>query len=307
MKGIYRIYLDGEMVSETENLITTAGKKSILRYLAGQIPDYAGAIAIGAATNAANVADTYMGFEIARAPIQVKSVKDYTNNDIVFRASLPSGLACSVRELGLLTSINNAADRGTSNAIISRLDSAGEGWAVTAGPALSSDTTNSRLGADALRINTIPLSTTSTISLDTSLSFSRYVGTDRFHLMMGTFDTNCQDVTVSFFDPAGNSTSYMYTPATHTAGGGVFQSQILSVPFSSFTNWANQWINISRITISTRAKAAGATSVLFDGLNVTDSNTLDENAILVSRAIPTAVTKAANVEMDVEYTLRFTL
>ena len=86
MRGYYTFYEDGEKVGEGSNLITTAGKSMVLRYLAKMVPDYAGAIAVGLDGTTAAAADVRLGIQTAKVPIIMKSV-DFTNQTITFKGT----------------------------------------------------------------------------------------------------------------------------------------------------------------------------------------------------------------------------
>src|SRR5665647_3682267 len=88
MKGSYRFYQDGALVGEVENLITTAGKIYIMKYLAGYVQSIAQGLAIGLGATAATVADTSLAFEWSRVPILMTSA-DYANTAIIFRGQIP--------------------------------------------------------------------------------------------------------------------------------------------------------------------------------------------------------------------------
>lgn len=307
VEGIVKIIQNGEVVAEGHNLITTLGKRAILRYLAGQVDNYAGGLAVGISSSTPTTGDQVLGFEVARVEVQNTSVSDYANFDIVFKASLPSDLKANIREVGLISNFTNTSTRGASNAVLALLDSAGEGWTVTNGPAITSETTESRFGFDGIKINSIPLSTTSVIELSTALDMSEYVASDLFKFFYATYDTNCQSIRVEFINNDGKSLYYDIVPATHTAGAGNPQSAIATVGLSSFVNWAADWTDIETIKITTTAKNTGTCSVMYDGLIVADNNGTDENSCLVTHALIGPVNKLADVDMDIEYTLRFGL
>lgn len=307
IEGRIRFIQDGEVVAEGCNLITNIGKRAILRYLAGQVDNYASGLVVGVSSTTPNATDTALSFEVSRMPIMISSVKDYVNFDIVYRAQLPKGLQASIREVGLVSNVTSSSTRGLFNRVLSQMDSSGEGWTALSGPAISSDTANSRFGQDGLRVNTIPLSTTSLLELPVALDMSGYVQTDQIRLLYTTFDTNCQEIKVEFLASNGKSLYTLITPPTHTAGAGNPQVNIASVPITSFVNWANDWNDVVDIRVTTTAKSAGACSIMFDGLIIVDNNTIDENSCLVTRAAVGPVTKSSNVDMDIEYTLRFAL
>jgi len=73
MYGVYRVYKDGEMISESNNLITSNGKDVIHQYMAGIIQDWASSIAVGAYDTAATINDYKLKYEISRFGITTRS------------------------------------------------------------------------------------------------------------------------------------------------------------------------------------------------------------------------------------------
>jgi hypothetical protein len=76
MHGVYRLYKDGEMIAESNNLITSNGKDVIHQYMAGIIQDWASSIAIGAYDTAATINDYKLKYEISRFGITTRSPID---------------------------------------------------------------------------------------------------------------------------------------------------------------------------------------------------------------------------------------
>lgn len=309
VEGTFRFYQNGELVGESKNLVTTLGKRAILRYLAGQIESYAGGIVVGTNATAASVSDVSLNFEVARVPVDVKAVKDYSTFDIVYRASLPPALACKINEIGLITDPTNSARRGVTNSVLSNMDTS-ELWTSIQGVAITQDSTNHKLGSDAIKLNTVVAGTPTIVTLPVQYDFTKYLATDKFSMQFGTFDTGLVSIKIEFIDVAGLSfyktLTYGVEIPAHTAGGGVFQSQTVATLLSAFNNWAYTWSDIRTVKI-TVTSTGGGTTVMLDGLAVIDTNTVDEASVLVSRSIPSTIVKAVNAEMDVEYTLRFAL
>jgi hypothetical protein len=73
MHGIYRVYKNDEMISESNNLITSNGKDVIHQYMAGIIEDWASSIAVGAYNTAATINDYKLNYEISRFAITTRS------------------------------------------------------------------------------------------------------------------------------------------------------------------------------------------------------------------------------------------
>ena len=111
MIGKYIISQDGKVLAEVPNVLTWAGKQTIIKYLAGLISEYAGAIAVGVGSTAANVNDNTLEFEVGRAPVNMKAVKTFgtqvtatpsynQNAQVVFRGTMSEDVAGEVYEVG---------------------------------------------------------------------------------------------------------------------------------------------------------------------------------------------------------------
>jgi hypothetical protein len=310
--GRYTIIVDNQVVAEADNVITTEGKNSILRYLAGIDQSWAAAIGIGSLSNLPNspsAADLSLGFEFGRGLVTVKTV-DYTNQDVIMKATLPASLAGKVYELGLFTQLNNSEAGVFSNRLISAFTSA-EGW--TAAPlALAYDSTNNRVGQDSIIADITSASTSQTYTLlNYNNDFSGYSASDSFGLTFITYYNYVASITIRFTNSAGTVISAVFTPASHTAGSNIAQVQLVKVLKSAFTNATADWSEIVKVeavvTSNSSASATNRAKVALDGLQVFDNDTINAKYAMVSRAAISPVTKQLNVPMDVEYRMRFTL
>lgn len=72
--GEYAIILDGKEVARSKNLITTAGKSIIKKFLIGSYPVWGSAIGLGVMPTAATAADTRLKFEADRRSITSKTL-----------------------------------------------------------------------------------------------------------------------------------------------------------------------------------------------------------------------------------------
>lgn len=292
MRGTYRIYQNGKLIAESSNLITTEGKRAILRYLSGHTGAFVKSLCVGTSSVAADVADTKLGFEVARANVMVTS-PDYLAQKIVFKATLPQEAAFAVWEIGSLT---GAAQDTTGQAIMS-FDSLSEPWSNVS---FVADT--NRIGGDEARVSAA-LSATTTASLtELAMDFSQYLDNDKFSLAYEPGNANTASVKVRFLSSAGNY--FEYTITNPSAG-----YKVETWNKSAMTKTGTPaWDAITSMEVSVTAKAAGATTVDFDGLRIDSIPDSAMDNILVSRTVlASPVVKLAATQMDIEYVLDVTI
>lgn len=292
MKGTYRFYQDGELIAEQDNLITTEGKKAILRYLAGHTGAFVRSLAVGTGTTAASLTDTTLNFEVARAGVTVTS-PDYITQKLVFKATLPQDAEFAIWEIGALS----VAETELYGKMLLTFDSETEFWTVG-----SFQVDTSRIGGDALRVNAA-LSTTVTSTLnDIFMDTADYRDNDKFSLAYHPQDANLNSLKIRFKTDASNY--FEYTIPTLTAG-----YKIATWAKSAMTKTgAPDWANITSMDLIVQAKAAGATNVDFDGLRIDTTTVTNPDYALVSRTVlGAAVIKTDVSQMDVEYTVDVTI
>ena len=91
--GKYIIKIDGEVVAEKSNLITTNGFLMINRFLAKSSTDWAGSIVVGAMTNSPAITDKTLYYELARSPITLKSYARFNPRYIITNKQLTTNVA----------------------------------------------------------------------------------------------------------------------------------------------------------------------------------------------------------------------
>lgn len=294
MKGTYRFYQEGELVGEAENLITTAGKSHIIKYLAGYVESISQGLAVGLGNTAAVVGDTSLAFEWTRVPIDLVSA-DHINTAIIFKGSIPNELSGSIYEMGLWSDF----DSGNTYASRSILgfDSVSELWSTG-----TWSTTTQRIGIDNLRLAPA-LSTTQTSSLQSLfLDLSGYSNIDEFRLAYNVNSAFVSTAKIIFYTDVSNY--YTYTITTPTAGYKITAFTKANCVTTGIPSWAN----ITSIDVQVTSTAGGSGSIDFDGLRIEDKDLNSEIYVLVSRAVPASpIVKLPGLPLDFEYTLDVTL
>jgi len=295
MKGTYRVYKGGLLVAEQDNLITNLGRTIILRYLAGNIGSFAGAIAAGAQHKAAVVTDTKLGFEFMRGAITV-SAPMVQSNTVVYKASMPLNSAGRVYELGLYPHLTQTNAEYAGNLFIG-FDPATE--SLTGGGA---NTTNYRTGAESYAVGAAAGASTTAAATAIRGNFGVYDPTDTFSLGYFLNDANTASIAVRLLVDSSNYFTYTVTTGTAT---GYF---VADFDKSSFV-WTGlpSWDNVTRAEFVVTARAGGATSVNLDGMRINDTDVYPEYALVSRTVLATPVTKASGEQMDIEYTLGFNL
>lgn len=291
MIGTYRFFIDGEQVYKCNNLITNYGRIAILRYLASIATVYAGTIAIGSSNHIASITDKELGFEIAQAPIKVRSV-DYNNSEILFKATFDPGEKMIITEIGMYP------DDSLRRSNMLYFFDADELWSGVQ----SRNLADVRLGASGIE-NTALSGGTSTVSMDSQLNLANTLPTDKFCLAFITYDDNCEKITVNFNDINGDIISADFIPETHLNGDGTAQYQVCEVLKQTFTNQSKEWEQIMSVDIDIVAKTSTNTTIVLDGFRLSDSNIPAGSEIVSITSLGTPVTKNSGCTLDIQYSL----
>ncbi|AXG66161.1 minor tail protein [Streptomyces phage Annadreamy] len=297
MKGVYRFYQGGELIAEHKNLLTTEGKRLILRYLAGQSPSLGAAIGLGVSGAAATVDDTTLGFEIERVSVALKSA-DYTNSLVLFKGTVEQDTTFNIYEAGLWSSSSNTLSGEFDSKLLTTFDLSLEEWTnVTA------DTTANRTSEDSAKVSAA-ISSTTQARLDVEMDLSGYSVNDTFLLAFSKPNNNITTIKLVFEDPiTGGSLSLSKTVSALPTGYNILTFKKGDFVASGTINWDN----ITRMGFDV---TAGGTAgyVILDGLRVEDVDTPNQDYILVSHAILSSPINKTNVApMDVEYALEFSV
>lgn len=257
-------------------MITTTGTQALQRTVAGLQPGWATHIALGIGITAATAADSRLAHEILRVPVTFSSV-DYTNNTVIFKATIPADVALSVYEMGL---VNNALGP------VSLLTNFSEDSTVWS--AGSSSTSNVRVGTNTLLLAPAASATVSaTGAFDIDLSRADEVLVSYF------VGSNVSSIALQLRTDASNYYSY----ALPTTAG----YNTVRIPKASLSTTGTPSA-ISAIYVSATATAGGTANVFFDSLS-TSENTSRDPELVARRVLGAAFTKPSGVPYDVEYTV----
>lgn len=310
IRGRYLIKIDGEVVSECNNIITTDGLSIIRNYLVGNLTNWAGSIAVGSLNLVTpSINDTQLEFQIARVPVSISSVED---NEIVLNATLGAELEGQIYELGVYPAVVNITSQGFDDKLVTTFN---EDWTDSSGVSLTSgnfsgsiDSVDGRSGYRNLIVGASGISAFYTASID----ISGYSQLDSISMLYKTHSTGAnRTVRITFIDdqlPTAGTRYYDFT-----LNGSATGYKTLTTLFGNFVSTGNFNNTVSQISITSSA-AAGCT-VHLDAIKFNDTDETNLDFALVSRALVGTtggtttndyIIKSSGVEMDVEYRLELT-
>lgn len=292
MKGIYRFYQNGELIHEQENLLTTEGKKLILRYLAGQAGNIGDALAVGVAATAPTASDYRLNFEIDRVVVSLKNA-DYANQYVIFKGTLPQASEYTIYEVGLFSNFANGIAGDYSSRALTVFDTTVETWTNS-----TVDTTGPRTSTASILVTAGASATVSTRT-STNMDLSGYSGNDEFTLAFNKTTANITTLALAFENSTGGVFKRSLSISALPLG-----YNVLAFKKSDFTATGTiDWGTITSFGVDVTANASGG-SIILDGIRVEDTDTINPNYVLVSRALLGApLAKTAVAPLDIEYAL----
>lgn len=290
MQGLYRIYLDDNLVYQVRNIITTQGKRRVRQILAGKTTGFASSILVGIGNTTPTVDDTILDFAADGADI-LNTMVDDVNNKIFFKTSLPVDKQYKIYELGCFAADGNTAKQHQRNSMVITFGELTT-WTDSSG-VHSLNSTNTRIGAFSIRYSLLAAgvgrgSTPFQIGIDQLPANTVF--------KLGYFANNIATVKVRFKTTDSDYYEGTIVPATNNA------YNISSILKSDFTATGTpSWATITIVEVQATATGSAGT-VDLDGIRYDVPSTLD--SLLLSRALPVApVLKPAGSTMDVEYLL----
>lgn len=273
-------------------MITTEGKLHIKRYMARIVPSIGLAVAFGVGTQAENLSDTRLQFEIERTDVDTTTY-DFTNDHLVFKCSLPEDFDATIYEVALFSMASNTTAGAYGSKLLSSFDSATEEW-LTNGVAPVFTTGNARVGEDSLNHTPTTGNTSTSALTNLIMDFSAYSAADLFNIAFYNTNTNAS---VVGFRLKTDATNYYTFNISNPAVGYNFYT----IPKgNAIVTGSPQWGAITSIEAFTTA-AGGSANVDFEGLRIEDVDTVNPDYVLVARKVITPFVKQNGMAQDFEF------
>lgn len=293
MQGTYRITTEAGVVV-AKNVITNAGKASILNAVAGKSTGFATSLVAGIGDSTATINDTELEYAVGGNDVNAV-IADLVNEKLFFKATLPSADNYEIRELGCFsTNYTGAQNSFGAGSIALMVFGENTTWEDETGSSTLANT-NNRIGTSSIQYS----------------SFSSAKGATAFQQDLSilpdnaTFDfayyvNGVSDLVLRFkFDDA----NYFECASWPVTNG----YNIAKVAKSTFTPTGTpSWNALTELEV----EAAGTTATLsLDALRYTVPVVSEAiNSSLLSRVVlDTPQQKLAGVSMDIEYMLELNI
>ena len=306
MFGEYVFYEDNKEVYRSKNLLTKFGKRYLTQYLAGQSTNTLKDIALGVGSTSATVNDTQLGFEFYKSAVSMNSIDIQTNSTtgistygVVHKTTIPVDVSGTINEVGLFPNVILGSTDYASNSISTFEDN--QSWTDSTGAYASSVTTPfPKIGTSYLSIGATA-SQLKEYYYNFNLDVSGYSALDSLTLAYYQSDTNLDYVFVRMYD--SNNNYYEIRYAGDTSTGYKIKSLTLNNLYSSgYGSGTPDQTSIVKISCGVKAKASGATTVLFDGMRINDEDSFRTDYGMISRSVlTTPITKSLGKQMVIEY------
>ena len=306
--GEYVFYEGSKEVCRSKNLITKFGKRYLTQYLAGQSNTNLKSIALGVGSTSATVNDTQLGFEFYKSPVSMSSIDIQTSSStgistygVVYKTTLPVDVAGIINEVGLFPSVSLSSTDYASNSISTFEDN--QSWTDSVGVAATSVTTPfPKIGTSYLSIGSSS-SQLKEYFYNFNIDISGYSALDSLTLAYYQSDTNLDYIFVRTYDSNNNYYEIRF-PGSVTAGYKINSLTLNNLYSSGFGSGTPDQSSIVKVSVGTKAKASGATTVLFDGLRINDEDSFRTDYGMISRSVlTTPIVKSLGKEMIIEYRL----
>lgn len=294
LKGTYVFKQDGVEIGRSENLITTNGKNTIIKYLTNSTSEWASAITVGALPTAATVNDMTLKYEIARTSVTLKSYISGTPNLIVVKGTLDSSVVANIYEVGVFP-LSTGQVFGTRDQFSVEDFSNVGNWITTSGTAY---TTNAYAAQSPISPRagsySVNLAASSTIknSLE-AISLAKYGVIDTLDILVNVPSGSTGALALVFTDINGNSYSFAPTGYNFSNSTGSSVYQVLS---ANLTPGLLVLSSITSLSISTTS------AITLDAIRISIGSELSANTGLVSRSVlTTPIAKVYGIPLDIEY------
>lgn len=308
IKGTYRFFLDGELVYEQDNALTTMGRAIAIKSLLGIIPNFANSIAYGIGNKANTVdsatnliTDNSLEFEIGRTSVFGSSLQIDNNNDVlVYSGTIEDPGDYSIYEVALFPNLSSNNFIGLRASTIFSFDQVNTFTQIgTASGAFMSANSAARIGTDMMYLPETDSS--NYLQYNTSGGEFDYLegfaAEDVFRLAAYNPSASSASVVMRLYN---NVDSYHELVFPTPSSSGYFISEIPK--YSAVINGIPEWKNITSVRLWQVGSVDG---ILLDGLKInTGSYLIDTNTGMISRAVlQTPVRKPASIPLVIEYKL----
>lgn len=279
-------------------MLTTEGKVYVKRFLAMQVPAIAQCIAFGVGAKAEAVGDTELQFETGRVDVTLTSY-DFATDRLIFKAILPEDLAGKIYEVALFSQTENPMAGNFASKVLASFDSDSEEWVKDSdGSAAVYTTSNSRVGADSLRVAPALNATDAFVLNDMIYDLSGNSGADVIKLAYNISGGSPGSVGVRFRTDASNYYSFTTTaPATGYRVDSFTKG-------SAVVTGNPSWESINGIEVRVTAGGVAVPNVDFDGIRIEDTDTVNPEYVMVSRELlATPFVKTDGKVQEIEYSL----
>jgi hypothetical protein len=293
MRGIYKLISGGKTYT-AKNVITNAGKASILNAVAGKSTGFAASMVAGIGTVASTANDTELQFAVGGNDINAIIV-DAVNEVIYFKATLPATDNYEIRELGCFsTNYTGAQNSFGSGSITLAMFGENTAWVDVVGTHI--------LGTSNNRIGTSSIEYANFTSVEGYLNFQQDLTSlpDNATFDLAYYTDAVSDLIVRFKVDDDHYFECDTWPVTNGYN-------IAKIAKSSFVATGQPtWDTLNTLEI----EAAGTAATLsLDALRYTvpvQSEAI-ESSLLSRVVLTTPQQKLAGVSMDVEYVLELNI
>ena len=306
MFGEYKFYEDGKEIYCSKNLLTKFGKRYLTQYLAGQSNTNLKDIALGVGSTAATVNDTQLGFEFYKSPVSMSSIDIQTSSTtgvstygVVYKTTVPVDVAGIINEVGLFPAVSLSSTDYASNSISTFEDN--QSWTDSTG-AYATTTTSPfpKIGTYYLSIGALT-SQSKEYFYNFNIDVSGYSALDSLTLAYYQSDTNLDYIFVRMYDSNNRYYEIRY-PGDSSTGYKVKSLTLNNLYSSGFGSGTPDQTSIVKISCGVKAKASGATAVLFDGMRINDEDSFRTDYGMISRSVlANPITKSLGKQMVIEY------
>lgn len=269
--------------------------------MAQYVPAIASAIAVGIGTRVAVGADFGLNFEVCRVPISLITY-DFPNNKIIYKATLPVDFAATIKEIGIHSLFQDAVAGPNGFKTLTNINT-GETWVQTGTTTVSTfSSSGTLLGAEGLSQTPIASATRSDSLINLNLDLSGYSGADIITFALNIGNGNTSAITIRF--KTDNSNYYIFTLPSVTSGYKIVDF----VKSAATITGTPDWRTITEIQLSTTSTGGGASAVLWDGINIQDTDTNNLDYVLVDRyLLSSPIVKPAGQTQDIEFSFNVTI